>query len=362
MKYYLKLTDEALEKIREQLGIEMGFLNLKKGTIVINGRQRVRKIAENYGIEKINNIPYDKVEDDGFSCVKKAKKITVEPLPEGGELTLGERTAIIGDQIVVGSIVIFKQGKETNHLVITNVDGDSYDAMRIILGYKFDDGLILLRKVEDVIFRNVKYPINNAVTSEKFVGLKKSDFDNKSGGLILGKVTNESILQKILDLSKSSEVVEILCNHEDESENDLTDADSSVYGEENTSEEEQDFEEAMKESEEQQEVLVDDKKISFEEILSEVVNVDELFSRLNISEVHLKHVVSYVVLQKKANMKQIISYLQKENPEGFYSKLSQNAIKNIISESFKSWYDTESVAMEEYSLVYFLKKIVKKFK
>lgn len=303
MYYHVKLSENAISQIREKVGIESGQLNLKTGVITVNSPKKIEDIAKLYGINNVNNKPYESSE-------------TLTMLQQVGE----EKRSLIGKKVEIGSIVRIRKDDEIHHIVIVSIDGMFFEGARILLTAENYDQVneVLIKKGEDVIYRNSTYKDKVRVLTEHFFEFKEEDFIRGSGGKIVGRIINEDTIQKIINLAKDLKTPE----EPEKAENVAT-------------------------------------EVCFEEIIENTKGYNELVETLNLPEGLLKKAVCISIENGHSNMKKLLPILQKE-----YSgeKLSQNAIKNLLMQEFRTWCEKQKIAMKESSVSYFLKLIVKKFK
>ena len=95
--YYVKLTQEASEKLIATIGINALEINMAKGLIKVATLDDVRNVAEKYAVDNVNHQPYDKV---------MSEKPTTSDFKPVKEFSLKERKEIIGKTIDIGSIVM----------------------------------------------------------------------------------------------------------------------------------------------------------------------------------------------------------------------------------------------------------------
>lgn len=291
MAYNVKLTQEALEQIKELTGIRKGVLNFQTGVLRLSPKSDVEEVSKLYGIDNINNKPY----------------VDFNPQPE---MSLEERRLIIGNKVQIGSIVRVRSEGIVYHIVITSVEGNWYEGAKIILsatGYDAENE-VLLTKGKDVIYRNLTYKEKVRVLSDSIYGLKEENIIRGAAGKIVGKVVDEEVMQQIINLVSTKKKA---------------------------------------------------KSIHFETAVKEAESYDELLESLRISDNILSQAIAICVYTKRFGMKRLIPMLQQEHlSEG----LTQNAIKNLLTQEFTFWYERENVKMDEYTVSYFLKVIVKMFK
>lgn len=300
MKYNVKLTDEAISQIWEKIGIKNGCLNLKKGILVVRSQNEVDAIGTLYDIDNVNMKPYSNSEQ------------------QPNEMSLEERRHIIGKKVQVGSIVRVKIDDTVQHIVIVSVEGSWYEGAKIILtseGYD-PENEVLIKKGDDVIYRNLTYKNKVRVLNDTICGLKEENFICEAGK-ITGRIVNEATMERIIDLVK------------------------------------------RRKGESVPEMKKETTQKTFEEVVQEVTSLDELVKALNLSDGFLKNAICISVSAGNSNMKKLLPVLQREN---LSERLSQNAIKNVLTQEFCAWQEKENASMKDCCVSYFLKVIVKKLK
>lgn len=182
----------------------------------------------------------------------------------------------------------------------------------------------MLVKNKDVIYRNPNYKKKVRVLKEVVIGLRIENILGGKAGKIVGKVVREETMQSILDLvSKKDRCLE---------------AKSEMA--ENSAEE----------------IVKETKKVPFEDVIKEAGSQEELITALGLPAGALKDAIVACMARGRFGMKFLLPTLQKEYG---YKSLSQNAIKNLLNGEFAEWCENSNILIEEKSLSYFLKKIVK---
>ena len=320
--YNVKLSNDAIENLRNMIGVSEGKLNLKTGVIQIEGKSNVKKIAEKFGIDNVNHLPYEE------AIAEPAKPTT----------SLEERNKIIGYDLQVGSVVRVKTDNGTEHAVIIAVNDRQYIAARLVLSdvTSADEGQmrIPLKKGEDIVYRNMTYRDIVTLTGDIAYDLRWRDFMKGAGGMIVGKVTNLELIQPVINLIEASGEEEV---HQNDPVSDTNDSNSEP------------LEEGEKEG------------INFLKVIEDSETLDELFSKLEVASEILKQAAEECIETGRSNVKKLVPVLQSKY-EKAYGRLTQSAIKNKMNEEFKEWCESHNVDMEECSVSYFLKNIVKGLK
>lgn len=320
MRYGIKLTPEAIDTIQKILGVDNGILNLTKGTLIVNEitPELLQAINDKYGIQNINWVPY-----------KPNASLDIYE-----KMTLEERKKIIGTELEIGSIVRVRSGNEKLlHIVISSVQGEQFEGFIIYLtdvGYDPATEVILTKGI-DVVYRNLTYKNQVRMTRQIVSGLKKEDFLSGSGGLIVGKVVNEDLLRNFLGLDAFSE--------KDEGGDDAALGSSFDNG--------------------NQEKSPVGELCDFESIVENAESVDTLLEKLHLTSNILKEAVYDCVATRRYAMKKLLPAMQAIHNSGGQN-LTQNAIKSLMSQELADWCEAENVLMDEYTLSYFLKTIVKR--
>lgn len=377
MFYNVKLTEEALEKIKQITGIKGGNLNFKTGVLRVISKDLIEEIAEKYGVDNVNHKPY--------SAKKAAAKSHEEVNFQN--LSLEERRQIVGGVIQIGSIVRIRSDKECWHIVITAIEREWFEGTRIILndyGYNAETEVLLVNG-EDVIYKNSTYKKRVRVLKNVIGTLKYENILDRGSGKVVGKVVKEETLQRILDLvskdngpktEQSPTTLQDTSNlpvtgsdevpknvgtseihekagkpgepenvskakmHENAGEGDASEEADKDVNLESSNDEEADIE----------------KEILFEEVIKDVTSCEELIAKLKLEDSILITAVKVCVSQRRFGMKMLLPTLQKE-PN--FKGLRQNVIKVMLNKVLAIWIEENNVSMEEETLSYFLKKIVK---
>ena len=298
--YYVKLTQEASEKLIATIGINALEINMAKGLIKVATLDDVRNVAEKYAVDNVNHQPYDKV---------MSEKPTTSDFKPVKEFSLKERKEIIGKTIDIGSIVMLDLEEGIEHAVIIAVKDDKYVAARMLLKKtnKETPDSIPIRKGIDVIYRNPTYKDIVTVVNEVAYSLEASDFKKDSGGAILGRVVNQEILDKIVQWNKKSE-------------------------------------------EEEYETI---DPVSFEQIVKTCKDVEAIIKNLWLSEYYLENLVRECASNKTRNMKVLLPAMKKNH----LGNRTLAQIKEDLEFQLEGWSKTMLVDMKECTLQYCLKVI-----
>lgn len=320
--YNVKLSNDAIETLRNMIGVSEGKLNLKTGVIQVEGKTNVKNIAEKFGIDNVNHLPYEE------AVAEPAKPAT----------SLEERNKVIGYDLQVGSVVRVKTDNGTEHAVIIAVNDRQYTAARLVLSdvtsEDKDQTRIPLKKGEDIVYRNMTYRDIVTLTGDIAYDLRWRDFMKGAGGMIVGKVTNLELIQPVINLIETSGEEEA---YQNDPVSDTNDSNRETP------------EEGQKEG------------INFLKAIEESETLDELFSKLEVASEILKQAAEECIETGRSNVKKLVPVLQSKY-EKAYGRLTQSAIKNKMNEEIKEWCESHNVDMEECSVSYFLKNIVKGLK
>ena len=322
--YNVKLSNYAIETLRTLVGLDDGRINLKTGIIQVEAKDGVKKLAEKFGIDNVNHKPYDEF-------------VVEEEKPAAAEHDLDKRNRIIGYNLEVGSVVRVRTDKGTEHAVIIAINGNKYTAAKLVLSAikARTDGTVMvpLKKGRDIVYRNMTYRDIVTLTGEIAYDLEWTDFMKVSGGMIVGKVTNVKLIQPVIDIIGT--IPEDAPQEEPNSE--TGDAEATA-------------------SEDDQ-----NKVINFLKAIEDSETLEDLFSKLEVASDILLQAAEECIETGRSNVKKLIPVLQSKY-EKAYGRLSQSAIKNKMNEEFKAWCENHNVEMEECSVSYFLKAIVKGIK
>lgn len=337
MEYCLKLTDNAIAQIRMKTGITKGNLNFNTGVLRVSSKKDIEAVAERYDIDNVNNVPYAEY----YASMKAEEK--------------AERNIVIGKKIQIGSIVRVKYEEAVYHIVIVNVDGDLYEGAKIVLDSEDynPECEVLLTKGKDVIYRNLTYKNKVRVLNDTISGVQDSNFIKGIAGKIIGKVVDYNVMNDIINLVKCGKNEPETGEHRENVSEEEMSAENGFKGDEhgeNASEKGKATEDVHEECKEPETV---------ESIVKKAKNYEELIASLKLPDTLLKEGVSICIKTGRSGLKKLIPMLQQE-PSA--QKLSQNAIKNLITQEFTHWCESENVTMNEYTVNYFLKVIVKGFK
>lgn len=322
--YNVKLSNYAIETLRTLVGLDDGRINLKTGIIQVEAKDGVKKLAEKFGIDNVNHKPYDEF-------------VVEEEKPAAVEHDLDKRNRIIGYNLEVGSVVRVRTDKGTEHAVIIAINGNKYTAAKLVLSAikARTDGTVMvpLKKGRDIVYRNMTYRDIVTLTGEIAYDLEWTDFMKGSGGMIVGKVTNVKLIQPVIDIIGT--IPEDAPQEEPNSE--TGDAEATA-------------------SEDDQ-----NKVINFLKAIEDSETLEDLYSKLEVASDILLQAAEECIETGRSNVKKLIPVLQSKY-EKAYGRLSQSAIKNKMNEEFKAWCENHNVEMEECSVSYFLKAIVKGIK
>lgn len=342
MMYNVKLSETAVNTLRRIIGTQNARINLATGIVQVVDIDELKAIAENFEVDNVNHKPYCEVVKE---AELKQKTAAAESKKETAavESTLEERKKIIGYDLEVGSIVRIKDDEKSMHVVIVAVRGQKYDVAVLQLAEldpkKRPDGEIqvLLKKGVDVVYRNTTYRDVVTLISCIAKDVEKSDFLKGAGGMIVGKVTNLTAIQPIIDVAKAY------------AESEETEATPS--------------EENAVTAETETNTPVDDGKkyINFLKAIEESETVGELFQKLEVASDILMQAATECIETGRSNIKKLIPAIQSKYND-MYGRLTQAAIKNKLNLEFAEWCTAHDVDMEECSVSYFLKAIVKGLK
>lgn len=350
--FYVKLSDASITELREMIGVDGGRINLTKGIVLVNGVDNLKKVAEKFGIDNVNNRPYEEVVAECTAPkepASKKKAVTPDDTDDRDEMkkALEERNKIIGYKLEIGSVVRVKHKKGCEHAVIVAVYGDKYAAAKLALSkvtpetYKGAENtmMILLEKGKDIVYRNTTYKDLVTLLGEVEYDLEWKDFLKSAGGMIVGKVTNLDLIQPIID----GAAYELDEEPEEEAEEEAAGSEEEPANQESTKNEQP------------------HKGINFQRAIEESETLEELFSKLGVASDILMQAAEECIETGRSNVKKLIPILQSKY-EKAYGRLTQSAIKNKMNEEMKEWCESHDVDMEECSVGYFLKAIVKGMK
>ena len=69
MVYNIKLKEADIQKIRNQLGIENGIVNLSSGIIQVRHLEQLKQVSENYAIDNVNKIAIELLKLENNSAI-----------------------------------------------------------------------------------------------------------------------------------------------------------------------------------------------------------------------------------------------------------------------------------------------------
>ncbi len=322
--YNVKLSNEAIETLRTMVGLNDGRINLKTGVIQIESKDGINNLAKKFGIDNINHKPYDEF-------------VAEEVKPAVAESDLDKRNKIIGYNLQVGSVVRVRTENGTEHAVIIAINDKQYTAAKLVLSAikagADDVVMIPLKKGQDIVYRNMTYRDVVTLTGEIAYNLEWRDFMKAAGGMIVGRVTNLELIQPVIDLIVS--IPEDAPQEDSDTEPDNAEATASEDGQK--------------------------KEVNFLKVIEDSETLEDLFSKLEVASDILLQAATECIETGRSNVKKLIPVLQSKY-EKAYGRLSQSAIKNKMNEEFKEWCENHNVEMEECSVSYFLKAIVKGLK
>lgn len=310
MYYNIKLTDSAVKNLRKLIGIDAQQINLATGIIKVSDLSAVKEAGKRFEIDNVNFKSYE--------------EIVGEPV-ELKELSQKERVEIIGRQLELGCIIRVMTEGGLEHAAIASVEDGKYTVAKIELR-KCKNGSeseIPLRKDVDVIYRNMTYKNIVTLTNQIARDLVCEDFLQKSGGLIVGRIVNQQILDLLTEWAEEAE--------EDNTEDQVTTEDQG--------------------SEEKNYSI-------FENALEQATSVEDLFTKLQIGEYCLRVAADKAVEIGSFNLKKVIPLMQR----GYFQNSTQTGIKNMLDMALEEWANKNKVQMNEYTVRYFLSEIVSKLK
>lgn len=340
MSFNIKLTEEGIKKLREELGFDNGKINLSSGIIQVANLELVKEIVKRYDVDNVNKISISLL------------NVTSPELEN--EESLDPKSQVDESNIEIGSIIRLKRNERTIHAVVTKMYGTCYDAAKVILDTsktgRQDE--IVLYKGKDVEFKNPTYRSAVKVITNYLNGLQKKDIMYEGKGTVVGKVINEEKMQQIINMIKSKkEQTKGVQECEPETIVEMMEIESVAPNNEV--------------SEEQDSIAETDLKLlKFEEIVETSQNVDELIANLKLEDTVIVDAVKICIEVRKSEFKKMISLLQHKYEESGskYAKLKQNALKYLLNEQLENWVQIEKVEMKEYTISYMLRTIVKCFK
>lgn len=332
MYYNIKISNEAIEQIKNILGFNPKQINLKTGIICVTEIEEIKRVAQKFGVENVNRKPYEDVvidpatkSNNNGSGEKASKseeknktnahsKKNVEKTVSADKEALKKRKEIVGQKLELGTITRIKDEEKVRHVVIVGRDGDKYLAMEILLQKpsKDDDTQIMLQKNRDVVFVNPTYKDIVTVGSNLYTELEEDDFIKISGGLIVGRIVNSEIMDAIL---------------------------GQVWPDNDSEAEEEHTEETP--------------TINFEDVVESTKSWEERLDRIKASD-DLRLLVSLAVERNTKDLKRLIQVMQKE----YYKNFTQSDIKRILeSQLVNTGVGPVNLEMNERTLAYFLKMI-----
>lgn len=345
----VKISSEDLEVLRKLLGVKRGILNFENGVFRVFSNEEVYALSERFTIDNVNWKPFDEFNKTGETLQENSakneegeegseKKMPEAPEEDGreqkkaSEYSIEERNEIIGIKIKQGSIVRIKVSEKTIHLLITKTSKEEYQGYKMVLGTEGynPDTDVLLKKGEDVIYRNLTYKALVRVTSELITGVTKGDFIYGQAGLIVGRVINKEKLETILNMQSSSI----------------------------------DREEPMVQSQLSQEIATEDspsepEKPALEDYLDKAGSLEEFLGQTGLIGTVLETAIKLCIENKHSNMKKLLPMLQEKAQN---KRLTQNALKSQMNDELAKWCENSEYSIKEETVAYLLKLTVKRFK
>lgn len=411
----VKVSSKDLEMLRKFFGVKGGGLNLENGVFRVSSEEEVFALAERFEIENVNWVSLDDFKTKCQSSEKmpagenlstqsdktslqyaessadkkqgstqqsdesqdsKISEVSVKR--KASEYSLEERLKIIGTRIKIGSILRIKGTEKVIHVLITKVSSEGYQGRKLRLnveGYNPDTEEIL-KKGEEVIYKNLTYKALITVTEELIVGITNQNLFWPQGGPIVGRLISEEKIKKILAMPKTKVTdhetllkgakgkVTSAGKTEDKegvsgTPNLETSKTQKIKGQERIPESVSKVPEKLV-CEVEETVSGEDEaeKISVEECLEKANSLEEFLTDVNLKDTLLEHAIKLSVESRHANMKKLLPMLQESLSS---KKLTQNAFKNQMNEELENWCKN-GYALKEGTVTYLLKVTVKKFK
>ena len=363
MIYSVKLDEQGTAQLLKDIGLPVYKINLKKGIIQVCGKDDIQAIADRYGIDNVDNVPYQEFLSNDTADKRVSKAPGIADKSQGNtSQQKAETTAMqsnarktskkISNKIEVGSVVMVKDKGKTMHLVVTDIRGNKYNGARMILGSAnfVPNAQILLVKDKDVIYKNPTYKAEVIVTRKRVLDLKETDFIQVLGSRVVGKIINSDTMQQILELVKVvPKSVEKKATEEEnfpqpKAEGSVCDKpNQEPHGEVPTS----------KTTGTEDHSDEEDTVIHFETAILGAKSYEEVISNLKLKEgTMLETAIICAAQEKQFSLKKLLPLLQLN-----YPKNSQNALKVGMSQELQEWIKERNVQMREASLVYFLKEV-----
>lgn len=350
----VKLTVEGSKKLYKQLGLEEGVVKVKSGIVCLDDTASfdvIQNLHRNFGVQSVDDIPFE------------AKFIS----SSNGEELLKERVRTIGSEVIVGTIVRLMLDRKVVHVVVISISDQTYKCALMNLKVKektpCPENRVRLSKGNDVIYRNTTYKDVVEVTSTVISDVKYQDFIKYSGGMIVGRIINELTMIQVCRMCDESSKKNI----PNEKQAELQSVSQSVPENtlcENASDENVTIqEESVPEPvaimpEEKHDIRI----IDFEKCVKETESLEELIAKLKIQTPYLIESMRICCESQRCNLKSLYAQLQARVKcnTNTTRQLSQNAIKNVLTQEFSDW--NSNVVMVEYNISYFLKTVFKNVK
>lgn len=310
MYYNIKVSNNAIEQIKNILGFDPKQINLKTGIICVTEIEEIKRVAQKFEVENVNRRSYEEVVGEKLS-------VKAEDKPEKKESSADpkEIKKIVGNVLRIGAITRISTENGTQHVVITAERDGKYDAVSVMLRKpnKNEKDSIILRKGIDVVYRNPNYKEVVTIGDNIFCELERDNFMTNSGGLIIGRIVNEATLDKIVKDYQNS-IVE---------------------------------EEVGGSAEKKEETII------LEDVIRATKSWEERLDRIHAG-VDLRLLVSLSVEKNTRDLKRLIHMIQKMH----YPKFTQPEIKKILeSQLVNTGVGSVDLEMNERTLPYFLKMI-----
>ena len=211
--YNIKLNAEALNIVKAAIGADEGILDLATGMIKVKSCMSMHGIARRLGIDNVNHKPYSAYAEAGKrlkAAPADVKKDTREDAKANAKTEakaeLEKRKKIIGDTLGVGTVVrVFFETEnpgeaELEHIVIIAEKESGYVASRMKLTTEGDlsEGEFVLQKGKDIVYKNMTYKNEVKVGCGFTDHVTENDFHKGAGGMIVGKVLNNKVLEELI--------------------------------------------------------------------------------------------------------------------------------------------------------------------
>lgn len=310
MYYNIKVSNNAIEQIKNILGFDPKQINLKTGIICVTEIEEIKRVAQKFEVENVNRRSYEEVVGEKLSAKAEDKPEKKESSADPKEIK-----KIVGNVLRIGAITRISTENGTQHVVITAERDDKYDAVSVMLRKpnKNEKDSIILRKGIDVVYRNPNYKEVVTIGDNIFCELERDNFMTNSGGLIIGRIVNEATLDKIVKDYQNSIVEEELGGSAEKKE----------------------------------------ETIILEDVIRATKSWEERLDRIHAG-VDLRLLVSLSVEKNTRDLKRLIHMIQKMH----YPKFTQPEIKKILeSQLVNTGVGSADLEMNERTLPYFLKMI-----